>query len=194
MMKAKIIVVVLLVAAGAVPCFSGAVQITGVMAADFPDGPSTQQILQSFTLGGQPVFWGLSWSLVPRRLGIEGDYLVSFLRGADSSWWLDWYAPALSLSFHPLRADRVIDPFVLVGLGCAGRVSLTGYHYPVRDALMISIFPYVAGGAALNLDGLLLEAKVTYSPYVSALPVTPIPAYPLGPFQVTVSGGFSINW
>jgi hypothetical protein len=52
----------------------------------------------------------------------------------------------------------------------------------------------VTGGIALDLDGLLLGAKITYTPYVSPLPVTFIPAYPLGKFQVAITGGFSINW
>jgi hypothetical protein len=183
-----------LAAAAAVPGFAGAVQVTGSLATDFYSGPSAQQIIDSFSIGGQPVFWGLGWAVIPGRVGIEGDYLVSFLRDAAQGWWLDWYAQAISMSFHPLGATRWVDPYVEVGIGCAGRVFLQRRLPPGGEPLMISLFPFIAGGASLNLDGLLLGAKITYTPYASAIPVTFIPAYPLGPFQVTLSGGFSINW
>lgn len=189
-----VVLVALALAGGAMPCFAGAVQVTGSLATDFYSGPSAQQIIDSFSIGGQPIFWGVGWAVIPGRVGIQGDYLVSFSRDASLGWWLDWYAQAISMSFHPLGATRFVDPFLQVGLGCAGRVFLDGWLPPAGEPLMIALFPFLAGGVSFNLDGLLLGAKATYTPYAAPIPVTYIPAYPLGKVQVSLSAGFSINW
>ena len=110
-------------------------------------------------------------------------------------WWLDWYAPALFLAWHPVGGNRFVDPFIQAGLGCAGSVRLSGLPgTAVEPSLSLALFPFVAGGLNLNLDGLLVGAKAIYTPFKSAIPVTTIPAYPLGEFQVTVSAGVSIGW
>ncbi|MCX7031019.1 MAG: hypothetical protein NTU62_12995 [Spirochaetes bacterium] len=124
------------------------------------------------------------------------DYLVSFSHDSHEAWWLDWFAPALSMSFHLFGAARFFDPFVQAGLGCAGRVRLgppVGY-WSAEGMPYISLFPFIGGGVALNLDGFLLGARMAYTPFESPIPATPLPAYPLGQFQVTLAGGFPINW
>jgi hypothetical protein len=121
--------------------------------------------------------------------------MVSFFRDASDQWWLDWYAPALSLSFHPVGANHFVDPFLQVGLGCAGRVPLRRMAMMTPGSeLMISIFPYAAAGFNLNLDGVLLGLKAAYTPFSTPIPVTNIPGYPLGSLQISLSAGFSIGW
>jgi hypothetical protein len=193
-MKARFLALVLALAAFGAPSFADAVHLTGDLSANFLGGSTTQQIVNTFSVGDQPLIWGLGWEVILGRVGFGGDYMVDFFRDEGSQWWLDWFAPALYMSFHPIGANRFIDPFVQAGIGSAGRVLLRGRQWSAGDDLMISIFPYVAGGLNFNLDGLLLGLKATYMPFNSELPVTYIPAYPLGPLQVSLSAGFSIGW
>jgi hypothetical protein len=132
------------------------------------------------------------------RIGFGGDYLVSFYRDAGEHWWLDWYAPAFFLSFHPLGGRSFLDPFLELGIGSSGRVFLDPRRTavgpdPAQD-LSLGLFPFAGGGVAFNLEGLLLSVKAVYTPYSSQVPVTDIPDYPLGQFQVTVSAGISLGW
>jgi hypothetical protein len=195
-MKMKFLALIVALAALGGPCFAGAVHVTGDVAADFLGAQSAQQIVNTFALGDQPLLWGFGWDVILNRVGFGGDYMVSFFRDAGSAWWLDWYAPALALSFHPFGGKRVLDPFLQVGIGSAGRVNLGGWRYYSfdQDNLYLSLFPFVTGGLNLNLDGLLLGAKFTYTPYNSPIPVTDIPLYPLGKFQVSLTAGISIGW
>ena len=78
-------------------------------------------------------------------------------------------------------------------MGCAGRVSLSGMPEPAGYR-SLAHFPFVAAGLALNLDGLLVGTKITYTPYAAKIPVTTIPAYPLGTFQLTFNAGISLGW
>jgi hypothetical protein len=193
-MKMKFLVLIVALAALGGPCFAGAVHLTGDVAADFLTAQSAQQIVNTFAVGDQPLLWGFGWEVILNQMGFGGDYTVSFFRDQGAQWWLDWYAPAIGLSFHPLGGNRIVDPFLQVGIGSAGRVNFKrGGYYSTQD-LYLSIFPFVTGGLSLNLDGLLLGAKVTYTPYNSPIPVTDIPAYPLGKFQVTLTAGISIGW
>jgi opacity protein-like surface antigen len=193
-MKRRFLVLVLALAALGAPCFADAVRLTGDLSANFLGGSTTQQIVNTFAVGDQPLFWGFGWEVILGRVGFGADYMVSFFRQAGTQWWLDWYSPALYLSFHPLGANRLLDPFLQMGLGCAGRVLLTGGMGDQGGDLLISLFPTVAAGLNLNLEGLLLGVKATYTPFKTAIPVTDIPAYPLGNLQVSLSAGFSIGW
>jgi hypothetical protein len=193
-MKLKAFVLALALAPMSVPGFAGAVHLTTGLSADFLQGTSAGQIISTFGVGDQPLLWGFGWEVVPGRTGFGGDYQVSFFQDALSGWWLDWYAPALYLSFHPVGPNRFLDPFVEAGLGCAGRVFL-GMPGPALDrSLSLALFPFVAAGLSLNLDGLLIGGKVVYTPYKAQIPVTSIPAYPLGTFQVTLTAGVSLGW
>ena len=195
-MKAKILVLALALATLGIPCFAGAVHLTGNLSADFIEVPSAQDIVATFEVGGQPLFWGVGWEVVLDRMGFGGDYAVSFLHGtADAStWWLDWYSPALYMSYHIFGSTAFIDPFIQVGVGCAGRVLLSSSASAAADSLDIALLPFVAAGLSLDLDGLLISAKASYTPYASQIPVTDIPAYPLGKVQVTLSAGLSLGW
>jgi hypothetical protein len=198
LMKSKFLVLVLALTALGIPCFAGAVHLTGNVSADFLGGNSAQQIINTFTIGDQPLFWGLGWEVILGHVGFGGDYLVSFYRDAGERWWMDWCAPALFMSYHPFGGRAFFDPFLQVGIGSAGRVFLDRRHMsiypPPTQDLFLSLFPFVGGGMALNLDGLLVSAKVIYTPYSSPIPVTDIPAYPLGKFQVNLSAGISLGW
>ena len=194
-MKMKAMVLALALAPLSSSLFAGAVHLTSDVSADFLPGTSAGQIVSTFTVAGQPLMWGFGWEVVPGRLGFGGDYLVSFAQEATTGWWLDWYAPALALAWHPVGANRFLDPFFQAGFGAAGRVHLTGMPgCAVEPDLSLALFPFVAGGLDLNLDGLLVGAKAIYTPFKSAVPVTSIPVYPLGDFQVTVTAGISVGW
>ena len=197
-MKSRFLVLVLALAALGMPCFAGAVHLTGIISADFLGDNAPHQSINTFTVGGQPLFWGLGWEVIVNHFGFGGDYMVSFHQDAGERWWLDWNAPALFLSFHPLGGKSFLDPFLQAGVGSSGRVFLAPQPVsagpgPGQD-LSLSLFPFVGAGLALNLEGLLLSAKAVYTPYASQVPVTDIPAYPMGKFQVTLSAGVSLGW
>ena len=195
-MKSTFLVLVLALTAFGVPCFA-AVHLTGTVSADFLAGSSATQSIDTFAAGDQPLFWGLGWEVIMGRVGFGGDYLVSFSRDTGERWWLDWYAPALFLSFHPLGTRFFLDPFLELGVGSSGRVLLDSVRTPTgpgpNQDLSLALFPFAGGGIAFNLEGLLLSVKAVYTPYASPVPATDIPNYPLGKFQVTVSGGISIG-
>jgi hypothetical protein len=193
-MKMKAIVLALALVPAAMP-FAGAVHLTTDLSADFLQGTSAQQVASTFAVADQPLLWGFGWEVIPSRVGFGGGYQVSFSQDAAAGWWLNWYAPALYLSFHPVGGKRLLDPFLEVGLGCAGRVFLSALpDTVVSRSLYLALFPFVAGGLSLNLDGLLVGAKVAYTPYKAQIPVTSIPVDPLGTFQVTLSAGVSLGW
>ncbi|MGA2641135.1 MAG: hypothetical protein ABSG21_09555 [Spirochaetia bacterium] len=194
-MKLKALVLALALAPLSVPGFAGAVHLTTDLSADFLQGTSAGQIIATFAVADQPLLWGFGWEVIPYHTGFGGSYQVSFSQDAVSAWWLDWYAPALFLSFHPLGARRSLDPYLEVGMGSAGRVLLSGTPAPaVNESLYLALFPFLAGGLSLNLDGLLVGAKVAYTPYKAQIPVTSIPVDPLGAFQVTFTAGVSLGW
>jgi hypothetical protein len=194
-MKMKAVILMLALAPFSSSLFAGALHLTTDLSADFLPGTSARQIVSTFAVADQPVMWGFGWEIVPGRLGFGGEYLVSFAQEASTGWWLDWYAPALALAWHPVGGNRFLDPFFQAGLGAAGRVHLTGMQGTAAEpSLSLALFPFVAGGLNVNLDGLLVGVKGIYTPFKSAVPVTNIPLYPLGDFQVTVSAGVSVGW
>jgi hypothetical protein len=194
MMKTRFLVIVLVLAAFSVPCFASAVHVTGDVSADFLGGATTQQIVNTFAVGDQPLFWGFGWEVILGNVGFGGDYTVSFFRDAGAQWWVDWYAPALFLSYHPIGANHLIDPFVQLGVGSTGQVLLDIMSYNTTSGLSLSVFPFVAAGVNLNLGGFLLGLKAAYTPYSTEIPVTNIPGHPVGTFQVTATAGFAITW
>jgi hypothetical protein len=88
-----------------------------------------------------------------------------------------------------------VDPYAQVGIGSAGRVRLSEIPGTAVDPqVSLALFPFVAAGVSLNLDGLLIGGKAIYTPYKMGIPVTTIPTYQMGAFQVTITAGISLGW
>jgi hypothetical protein len=161
------------------------------------------------------VFGGLHFEVIQDHLGFGSHALVRFEQQPTAAetyqWSMDWDAD-LFMSVHLAGVGRLLDPFVELGLGSAGRVFLDdngdgtwvqdqdGYwHYetdgtPTGDSLVaLSLYPYVAGGLALDLHGLLVGTRVCYRPWNEPVPATRYPVYPLTPVQVTVFGGVALG-
>lgn len=193
-MKRKLVVLVLALAVLSVRAFAGAVRLTADFSADVPADTSAQRTA-TVAMGDQPVLWGLGWEVVPWKVGLGGDYMVSFSEDTVTGWWLDWVAPALFLGWHPNGPNRSLDPYAQVGIGCAGRVRLSGTPETAADAgLELALFPFVGGGLNVNLDGLMIGAKALYTPFKMGIPVSTIPTYPLGTVQVVVTAGIALGW
>jgi hypothetical protein len=166
------------------------VDLTAVVGKDFMDRPSFDQAARA--LGADAPFGGIGWEVVIGRIGIGGSYIVDFNRDEASNWWLDWEGQAAYCSYHFLGPRSFVDPFADAGIGCAGRVFL-GRDASADGRLALTLYPFVSGGAALELDGLRVGAKLSYALSRNAVPVTSIPDYPLGRFQASVFVGFSIG-
>jgi len=185
----------LAISALSAPVFAGSVHLTGNLQADYLKGPNAQQIIDSFTSPGQSPFAGVGWEVIIGKVGFGGQYGASFTRTPQGTWWLDWDAQPLFLGYHFFRTGYFLDPFVQAGLGCAGRVYLEDWpRSALSNNLFISIYPFVAAGLGLDLSGFLVSARVSYAPFMSAPPASPITAYPLGNVQVTLSAGIAIDW
>jgi len=195
--RALAMMVVLLtgiLAAIGVPASAGSVHLTGSLSADSLQRLGPPQSINSFTGPSQPPFAGVGWEVIVGRVGLGGEYDVNFTRSAPGSWWVDWYAQPLFLSWHPFRTGSVVDPFAQAGLGSAGRVFIDQWTGSAADNMLISIFPFVAGGLSLDLDGFLVSGKVSYAPFMTPPPATAFSNYPMGNFQVTLGAGIAIDW
>jgi hypothetical protein len=184
----KAIIVLVFCAAASAAFAVPVVSLTGAIAANFDAVPSVQQAIETFQ-ANQPL-WGFGWEVVPRRMGIGGLVMVNFFRDAQSAWVLDWSAQPVYLSYHIFGGGAFLDPFIQAGIGCTGRVPLEGAAVGM-PSLYLSLFPFLAAGLSLNLEGFLLGAKLAYAPFSAPVPVTDIPAYPTGSIQVTVFTGIS---
>lgn len=139
------------------------------------------------------ILWGLGWEVIFSKIGFGGTYMVDFIEeDINNDWWLDWNGDAFYLSYHILGGSFFVDPFIELGLGCAGRIYL-GYNgsYNFPENLYISVYPFITGGLAFQLDGFLISGKLKYLPDFSPLPVTPIEEYPLKNFQFSLNLGFA---
>ncbi len=176
------------------PAFAGSFHLTGGVSADYLRGPDAQQIIDSFASPSQPPFSGVGWEVIIGKVGFGGEYDANFIRSSQGTWWVDWYTQPLFVSWHPFRTGSVLDPFVQAGLGSAGRAFMGQWMGSVSDNMRISVFPFVAGGLALDLSGVLLSGKVSYAPFMSPPPGTAFSDYPLGNVQVTLGAGIAIDW
>jgi hypothetical protein len=166
------------------------VDLSAAMAKDFSAAPSAGQAVRA--LAADSPFLGLGWDVVMGHLGLGAVYSVDFNQDAPSAWWVDWEGQGLYLGYHLLEPRYFIDPFVDAGIGCAGRAFI-GPSSTGEQRLALTIYPFVSAGAALELDGLRLGAKLSYALARSAIPATEIPAYPIGRFQVTAFAGISFG-
>ncbi len=163
--------------------------------ASFQQNPTANQVVNAFTTQNQPLYWGLGFEVTHRHLGIGGTYTVDFVRTATGDWWLDWYGEAVHLSYHLFGRRVLLDPFVSVGLGSAGRVALGPFptSTPSNPPLLLSIFPVLSGGLGLDLDGFYVSAKASYLPVISPPPATAFENVPLGHVQVVVAVGVALG-
>ena len=99
----------------------------------------------------------------------------------------------------------MIDPFIEFGWGNVGTalVSSPEYaDYPDWEdevehgtAVALGFYNYFAGGVALDLNGLVLGAKISYIPaeLSGPLPDESIERYALSPFEVSLFGGIGLG-
>jgi hypothetical protein len=185
-------------------------------AVQLPGGLSFETVHDSFA-ERSGVFHGLFFEVVQDHIGVGMHGLVRFDRLAVEpgieQWQMDWDGD-LFVGLHLAGVGRLFDPFVELGVGSAGRVNLEDreggtwvqddagvWHYlpagstdSASQALTnLSVFPYVAGGLALDLRGLLLGTRVCYRPWNDPVPGTDFATYPLPPFQVTLFGGLALG-
>jgi hypothetical protein len=168
------------------PTFS----VTVDASAGFAEAPTFEQAYAELTQTPNPLC-GFGWELTVRNLGLGGSYMVNFSQAQVDPWVMDWYGEGLYIGYHFFGGGAFIDPFVQAGIGCAGQVTLLSREEP--ELLRLSLFPFVGAGAALNLGGFKAGAKFTYKPFVSPVPATWIPGYPVDPFSVTVFAGLSLG-
>jgi hypothetical protein len=187
----KATVLTLALACLALSGFSQArVDLTAVITKDFVDSPTFDQAAQA--LKNERPLVGFGWEVLLGHLGLGGSYAVDFHQDGPSQWWLDWQGQGIFASYHLLGSRSFVDPFVDAGIGCAGRIYLGPQGNP-GSSLALTLYPFVSAGAALELQGLRLGAKLSYDMGQSAIPVTEIPATPLGRFQLSAFAGFSMG-
>lgn len=169
------------------------VLFTGDAVANFEQRPTATEVVDTFATSNQPLYWGLGFEVIHRHVGFGGLYTANFVRTTASDWWLDWYGEAFYFSYHLFRHRTLIDPFLSVGLGSAGRVWLGPSSMTGEASLLLSIFPVLSAGLGVNLDGLYLGGKMSYLPVVAPPPVSPFDNVPLGRFLFTASFGLSLG-
>jgi hypothetical protein len=158
---------------------------------------------------------GLHWEIIRDHIGFGGHALVRFdqqpVAAETYQWTMDWDGD-LFMSAHLAGVGRLFDPFVELGFGSAGRVYLDDHGDGVwvqdeygmwryetdgydgsEGVASLSLYPYIAGGLALDLHGLLLGTRVCYRPWNEPVPGTQYPVYPLSPVQVTLFGGVALG-
>jgi hypothetical protein len=204
----------ILMLAAAVVCVFGNTQIrlTFESATELSGELSLDSAVKGFA-DYDNLFSGIHWELIHDHVGYGLRGLVRFQHEPGETqtydWSMDWDGE-LHLGLHFLGAGRLLDPFVELGLGSAGRVLLGGgdagtwvqaesgeWHYvpseadPERRAGLqsMSLFPVVAAGLALDLRGVLVGARVSYRLGNEPVPATQFPPSPLSPLQVSLFGG-----
>lgn len=155
---------------------------------------------------------GWQWEVIFNYLGLGMHYgvrLNEMVVDAESStdWYVDWKGDFF-LSYHILGGGSVVDPFVEFGWGNVGTalVSSPVYgdyaEYPDWEdevangsAVALGFYNYFAGGVAIDLNGFLLGAKVSYIPSEPASPILDpsIERYALAPFEVSLFGGVALG-
>lgn len=190
----RLFILIMIFGVFAVPLFADSqVRITGNLATDFVERPSVSDVVDTFKNKDQPFFWGFGWEVIFDKVGIGGMYDTNFYEDHEEKWWLDWLTQPIYLSYHLFRVRALVDPYVEIGLGCAGRVFLDQELVVEKDPLYLSIFPAVSAGLGLNLNGLILGSKLTYIPTILSLPVSGMDDYPLEQFHVSVYAGVALG-
>ncbi len=168
---------------------NGQVRLVGNMAAHFSDEPSAREAADAFAGADRPLFYGPGWEVVLDHVGFGGNYMVRFFRDDVEQWWVDWVAEAFFVSYHLLSAGHLFDPYVQLAIGTAGRAAADDDGDPVS----LSVFPMVAAGLALDLNGFLIGGRIAWIPETSPPPGSDLETYPLDHVQVAFCGGIAIG-
>jgi hypothetical protein len=191
-MKRNFAVVLLLASAGLVFAQTQ-VRLTGHLALDFAERPSVREAAGAFADSENQMLWGPGWEVIMDNISLGGTYLISFFQDENSGWWLDWYGEPLYVGYHLFGAGAFIDPFMQIGLGSAGRVILEDEPSASQDPLYLSIFPFISGGLALDLDSFIIGGRLSYYPLITPPPATDFQNYPLDRFQVALFAGIGLG-
>ena len=209
-MKKSIIAIVLLGIALAPIWADGQFRLAGNMSTQvetLPTGSVAEW--QALVIPNEQTMTGWSWEVVFDHLGLGMHYGVRFnepVTETESStdWYMDWKGDFF-LSYHVLGGGSLVDPFVEFGWGNVGTALVSTheyYDYPDWEeevehgsAVALGFYNYFAGGVAVDLNGLLLGIKVSYTPSEIAGPITEpsIQRYALSPFEVSLFGGVALG-
>lgn len=154
--------------------------------------------------------YGFSWEVIINKVGLGGHYGVIFNSYDDMDypgeveWWMDWKGDFF-VSGHIFGAEAFIDPFIEIGVGNTGRTYINStadkyydyneYNYRndnESNVTNMSLFPYVAGGVAVNFSGLIFGGKANYILANSAVPGTKFDIYPMNSTSLTIFAGISL--
>ena len=191
MKKRTIVVAAALMLAAGASSFAATFSLTLNAEKDFSQMPTAGEAIESFSTDPAPL-WGFGWEVVMKRLGLGGTYYVKFFEDTGSSWTLDWNGQPLYVSYHFFGPKPFLDPFVMAGAGCSGRVLLQD-SYPGTSALFLSLYPFVGAGFGIHLGDFTVGASLSYVPFISGIPATDIPAYPAGNYQLSVYSGVTLG-
>jgi len=152
---------------------------------------------------------GWYWEVVFDHLGLGMHYGVRFDEAAfetesSTDWYMDWKGDFF-LSYHILGGGSIVDPFVEFGWGNVGTALVATPAYPDYpdwedevahgSAVALGFYNYFGGGLAVDLNGLLLGAKLSYIPSElnTPIPDASIDLYDLAPFEVSLFGGVALG-
>jgi hypothetical protein len=196
-MKKTILAVVLFCFLG-FGVFADNVRVGLIGGVDFAEKPDCETVVEEFH-SGDNVLKGFYWEVIPDHIGYGMtcnflfDKQESLIPEVDYQWTMDWIA-TWDFRYHPLRWS-FIDPFVEIGLGCAGKVDITDYEeYGLdeelaEDPLFLSLFAQVGWGLGFRLGALNVGTRVAYRFWNEPPPGTQFEPYPLDEFNVGVFGG-----
>ena len=210
-MKRVIVGTILLLALTAMSFGDAQFRLTASGAADFAKRPTLSEVTGRLDEQND-IFWGPQWEMIFDRVSMGMHTLVKFDQletGVESTpydWSLDWLGD-LYLGYHIFGGGAFIDPFIEFGFGNVGRVDLNNdqgqwelvdgeWEYSIDDwdpteddVQNLALYPYIGGGIALDFDGFVIGARMSYRPTVIPIPVTQFEVYPLRQFQVALFAG-----
>lgn len=181
-------------------------RVAGNAATPLEELPQTAREWDRALWPGERTMMGWQWEFLLDRFGLGMHYAVRLYETADDSdpFVVDWKGDFF-FSYHLLGSGAFIDPFVEFGWGNAGSTivdSVDDYDYPdweeevyERNATALALYTYAAAGVALNLNGLLLGARLAYHPEYAQSPVPEagIDRYDLAELELGLFGGIALG-
>ncbi|MFW5683916.1 MAG: hypothetical protein ACOC1I_03610 [Spirochaetota bacterium] len=168
--------------------------------------PRTESGWDAVIVPGGSTLSGWHWEVVLDRLGFGMHYAMDFRATelANDPFVVDWKGDFF-LSYHFFGGGAVLDPFVEIGWGNAGRASVPSVEeagYPdweerVADgsATALALYSYGAAGLALDLNGLLLGARLAWMPgeLVSPIPDPRVSLQTVPEFEIGIFAGIALG-